>query len=484
MRSWYKHRMCGQYQSFTRTGTHRCWRAVTLLFGISLSSNAHGVPGAPGLLDVHAVVTNSSPAKGQIIVGIASRIEWLNPANGQALHRQAPIDVRQFVWQRFIHRGDFVLAEGLGDSYRTRGLALLQRDGRVLWSQTHYYGNRMSQYIYLGVDGIVAFDTPSGARIVKPTGEAVPTGNSVPIGPPTRGVVPIKPFTALTCGEQSHEWLYFDRLIHSHDAPAFADADLNLIPVLSRGRLSIVKALKTHPQRPFENWSNSWQLVSRRVASVAIPAYCFEARIAQTASSSHFILQCKRAEDHYVQLLVDVHTKRVTTLYSPGKQMDSPCEVSSMTLNNEGTAYASVWHGCTASVHRADSPWRWSTLRSFDTTVPLSISSICGHLVLRRDPYKTGNCSCGSPTVDEANSVVKAYVQQQDGTWLALPYEVAELKDGCSPDGHTTAAPFERDKRVGISIVSLDHVENQIVEYAEGSSGAGLGSIVPLVWVQ
>ena len=455
-----------------------------LAWSLACAATVLVVRGTAGAQDGGLPVEPPAPLlAGQIVVGVSNRIEWLDPNDGQAIHKKTPIPLPSFGWMRLIHQGEFVLAEGVTRDFQTRGLALLRRNGQVLWTRTHAwnYGNGLSHHIFLGVDGTAAFHTQEGGTVVSPAGAETSTGRLVPMGPPTHGKVPLQTLARLSDDgpPAKPKWLALDRGSIDDRAPDLTADEVVVLPQEEWTRIRLVRALKTHAQQPLQ-LLDLRPIALESIASLPLPRPCEGFWLERTGSPRYFRGGCSGSRRHEA-LLLDVKAKRLVRMKIPDENQ-APPEGVSANVDREGTVFATVATGCSASLYSASRSLKWTKVRDFERDVPLEIYPVCNHLTLRPQLHPSNFPICvGSHEKD--NGWITIYVQQQDGTWLPLPYDVFNLQGGCSPDGHSVVMGLEKKTKIVLSIARLDRNAQRVVEFDVKPAGGLLGSVLPAVWI-
>jgi hypothetical protein len=81
-------------------------------------------------------------------------------------------------------------------------------------------------------------------------------------------------------------------------------------------------------------------------------------------------------------MLLDVKAKRLVRMKIPEESQAPPQGVSA-NVEREGTAFATVATGCSASLFSASRSLKWTKVRDFERDLPLEIHPVCNHLTLR-----------------------------------------------------------------------------------------------------
>jgi hypothetical protein len=412
-----------------------------------------------------------APGGATLVVGDGARIESIDPETAAVVATIEPVRLPGFVWERFLKRGRFLLAEGRGETapgpvpYYLRGLALIDDAGRVLWTKTQpMMQNRVSHQIFLDEEGSVAFDSLAGSGLIARDGSVLDTA-SVPAGPVLHGTRNFLPLRH-GCAPEASSWLRLDTM-QSFDSPPDSLVDaLPLHAIVEDERIAFVATVDPYPENDF------FRFAARTVAHVPFPPGCRgqdRTVVATTLSPRHEVLECWNDERSIeatgpatpALFDVDARSRTVRPIRVPASDPSGVApearmhDIVSATVRADGAMVATVWNTCTSTVYVSapSAAWKkipWAPLFG----PPVDPVPVCGHLTLQPTAMPS-NMGCGQ-SAGAVNPADVTYVEQPDGTWRTLPFEIGAARaQDCSADsafvafvhGDLTVARFDSDGR-------------------------------------
>jgi hypothetical protein len=304
-----------------------------------------------------------------------------------------------------------------------------------------------------------------GAGLIARDGSVLDTG-FVPAGPVAHGArdfIPLRNWCAL----EASSWLRLDTMQYADSPPDFIVDALPLHASVEAGRVSFVATVDPYPENEF------FRFGVRTVARIPASPACQDpnrAYVAPTLSPRHEILKCwdpwqegGAGPGHATLFVVDLHAHAVRRIRPPSSDVSgvsprTPDAVAA-TVRTDGSVVATVWNACTSVAYVSEAAAAWKRIAvALLFGPPLEPAPICGRLTLRPGAMPA-NMGCGR-AAGTLNPEDVTYVEQPDGTWLTLPYEVfASRRQDCAGDGgfaafvRSGALAVTRFDRVGLRVI-------------------------------